>query len=130
MIVIVVACLLLAGCSATSVEVGQSPTPRIVTTPSTGESLASLGFENGCASMVWLPSGTQLTYTADQPNLVIVAGQTSQAPQVEEYLRRTLPMLGWTITASGDGGLMFTQGEWHGAYALGGDSWALTVRND
>ena len=125
-------CLLLAGCSAASngtFGTAQPPTPAVVT-PSSGRSLADVGFENGAAPLVWLPVGTQVTYTADQPNLLIVTGTSSQASQVEEYLRQTLPGLGWRITAEADGGLMFEQGEWHGAYALGTDSWALTVRND
>ena len=124
-------CLLLAGCAAASTgvaEVSSIPTPAA--TPSSGRSLSDVGFTNGSASLVWLPTGTTLTYTADQPNVLVVTGDASQASQVEDYLRQTLPGLGWQITAESAGGLMFTQGEWHGAYVLGGDTWALTVRND
>jgi len=128
-ILAVAGCLLLAGCSTASTGTVQTPAPAIVT-PSSGRSLSDVGFANGAAPLVWLPAGISLTYTADQPNLLVVTGTSSQASQVEDYLRRTLPMLGWRITAEADGGLMFDQGEWHGAYALGQDSWALTVRND
>ena len=131
-ILVAAGCLLLAGCSAASngtFGTAEPPIPAVVT-PSQGRSLSDAGFANGAAPLVWLPTGTRLTYTADQPNLLIVTGESSQASQVEEYLRQTLPGLGWRITAEADGGLMFTQGEWHGAYALGTDSWALTVRND
>ena len=132
-IVVLVAagCLLLTGCSAASTEVADvSTAPAPVATPSSGRSLSDVGFTNGSAPLVWLPTGISLTYTADQPNVLIVTGDASQAPQVEDYLRQTLPGLGWRITAESAGGLMFTQGEWHGAYVLGGDTWALTVRND
>ena len=128
-ILILAGCLMLTGCSAASTEVSPSPTP-VIATPSQGRSLTDAGFTNGAASLVWLPTGILLTYTADQPNLLIVTGDSSQASQVEDYLRANLPRLGWQITAEADGGLLFDQGEWHGAYALGQDSWALTVRND
>ena len=131
-ILVAAGCLLLAGCSAASTGTfgtAQPPTPAVVT-PSSGRSLSDVGFTNGAARLVWLPVGTEVTYTADQPNLLIVTGDSSQASNVEDYLRQTLPGLGWRITAEADGGLMFTQAEWHGAYALGTDTWALTVRND
>ena len=131
-ILVAAACLLLTGCGAANTgieEPSRIETPAFAT-PNQGRSLSSVGFTNGAASLVWLPSGTRLTYTADQPNLLIVTGDSSQADQVEDYLRQTLPGLGWRITAESDGGLLFDQGEWHGAYALGQDSWALTVRND
>ena len=125
-------CLLLAGCTTAPTPVTTpeaTPTP-VIATPSSGRALSDVGFANGAAYLVWLPTGISLTYTADQPNLLIVTGNASQASEVENYLRQTLPGLGWQITADAAGGLMFDQGEWHGAYALGQDSWALTVRND
>jgi len=121
----------LAGCAA-AVPPTPSPTPvaSAIVTPDQGQSLAALGFTNGPAALIWLPTGVQLTYTADQPNALIAAGDSSQAGAVQDYLRQTLPGLGWQITADADGGLMFQQGNWQGAYALGTDSWALTVRDD
>ena len=122
--------LLLTGCSAAVDLEPLEPTAVEVVTPGQGRSLASLGFECPVAESVWLPGGTVLTYTADQPNVVIVAGQAEQAESVQEYLRETLPGLGWRITSESEGGLLFENDEWHGAYALGEDSWALTARND
>jgi len=107
----------------------QEPTPQ-VSTPSQGSSLATVGITNSMAERVWLPAGTELTYTADQPNLLIAIGVLGQADQVQDYLRQTLPGLGWTITADEPGGLIFEQSDWHGGYAVGADSWALTVRDD
>ena len=133
-ILTVAGCFLLAGCSIASTGTGETPTGSevapVISTPSSGRSLSNLGFTNGAAPLVWLPTGIQVTYTADQPNLLIVTGVAAQAAQVEAYLRQTLPGLGWHITAEADGGLMFDQAEWHGAYVLGEDTWALTVRND
>lgn len=123
-----VGCLALAGCSAANFGT-EIPTPTVII-PSQGQSLSEAGFTNGPGDLVWLPQGIRLEYAADQPNLLIAVGDSSQAPEVEDYLRQTLPGLGWRITADAGGGLMFEQGEWHGAYALGTDSWALTVRND
>jgi len=121
-----------AGCSAAVGSYGPTPaaTPSVLVTPATGRSLASAGFTNPIAQQLWLPIGTTLTLTADQPNLVTVVGELDQADGVQAYLAQTLPGLGWTITAQGDGGLVFEQGVWQGGYARGSDNWALTVRND
>jgi hypothetical protein len=82
------------------------------------------------AADIWVPYSTVLTYTADQPNLVIAVGKLDQAQAVEKYLQENLPTLGWTITGQAEGALTFTRGEWRGGYAQGPDEWALTVRND
>ena len=121
----------LAGCSAapTGTTETSAPAPPIVT-PSQGQPLSALGLAQGPAGLIWLPAGVPLTYTADQPNLVIAAGPAAQASQVEDYLRLTLPGLGWRITADGGGALTFEQGEWHGGFVTGQVSWALTARND
>jgi hypothetical protein len=92
--------------------------------------LAEAGLTHGPGDSIWLPDGTELTYLADQPNALIVTGTLAQADAVQRYLSQTLPGLGWTITDQADGGILFQRGEWHGAYAVGHDSWALTVRDD
>ena len=133
-VVAAVACLLagclLAGCAAGQSGLATSAPPPTPTTPDQGQSLSALGFTNGPAELIWLPRDVRITYGADQPNALIASGDAAQGPLVEDFLRLTLPGLGWRITADADGGLLFQQGEWQGAYALGGDSWALTVRND
>ena len=119
----------LAGCAASPVSSTSSlPAPR--STPAGGQALTSWGLTVGPAGLLWLPAGTTLTYSAQQPNLLIAAGPAAEAGAVQAYLRATLPGLGWHVTADADGGMLFDQGEWQGAYALGGSSWALTVRND
>lgn len=122
----------LTGCAAATVVGSATATasPTALVTPTTGRSLASAGFTNAIAQRLWLPTGTVLTLTADQPNLVTVVGDLDQADTVQAYLAQTLPGLGWTITARGDGGLVFTQGVWQGGYARGSTNWALTVRDD
>ena len=130
LLLLVLCCVALAGCSqAVTSAPGSSPTPTLVQ-PTTGSSLAQVGLTHDPASRIWLPSGTTLTYTADQPNLLIAVGTLAQADQVQSYLRQTLPGLGWQIDQDAPGGLLFHDGQWHGAYALGTTSWALTVRND
>jgi hypothetical protein len=120
--------LVLAGCAAAPVEVPSWPP---VTAPARGgQAVADLGLTTPVAAWIWLPDNLVLTHTADQPNLLIVAGPADQAGLVEDYLRATLPGLGWTITADAPGALLFERAPWHGAYALGDDSWALTARND
>lgn len=128
--VVLLACLLLAGCSAAPDNPAPTPTVSTVVTPSSGQPLTAWGFTHEPADLIWLPGSVSLTYTADQPNLLIAAGTAAQADLVQSYLRTTLPGLGWRITADAAGGLLFEQGEWRGAYALGSNSWALTVRND
>ena len=128
---VVTLCLVaLTGCSANTIGFPEPTETPAVQYPATGGSLASEGFTCPVASDIWLPPGTVLTYTADQPNLVIAVGKPNQADTVEAYLRENLPALGWEITGQGDGGLTFKRGEWHGGYALGQGEWALTVRND
>ncbi|MDR0784112.1 MAG: hypothetical protein LBE83_10210 [Propionibacteriaceae bacterium] len=126
---VVVGCLALVGCSA-AWDGYDPPEPPTLTTPSTGASLAGLGFTNAIGEAIWLPTGVLITFFADQPNLVIAAGVIEEAELVEDYLRVTLPGLGWEITADAPGGLLFTKDDWQGAYAVGADNWALTVRND
>ncbi|MCL2736206.1 MAG: hypothetical protein FWD75_06195 [Propionibacteriaceae bacterium] len=125
----VVVCLGMAGCSAVPVGIQDTPSVAVVT-PQEGQSLAQRGFTHPPADQIWLPSSTILTYTADQPNLLIGVGPADQSDTVQEFLRETLPGLGWQITADAPGGLLFERGAWHGAYALGDTSWALTVRDD
>ena len=122
----------LTGCSAAVVDDEPSPPtlPPILATPTSGRSLAALGYTHEPADRIWLPFGVTVTYTADQPNTLIAVGEGSEATTVELYLRETLPGLGWTITDQAAGGLLFEMPPWQGAYAQGTDTWALTVRND
>lgn len=120
--------LLISGCGAADISI---PTPTvIVVTPSQGQSLKHFGYTYDPADLIWLPTDTQLTYAANQPNTLIAVGYASQASEVQTYLTQVLPGLGWKITAESDGALLFEQGEWQGGYALGDNDWALTVRND
>ncbi|MDR0285147.1 MAG: hypothetical protein LBI33_09700 [Propionibacteriaceae bacterium] len=129
---VVVGVLLLAGCTA-SANTGPTPTTPAATGMATPtppvRSLADLGYTHTPANRIWLPA-VALTYTADQPNALIAVGGVAQAGAVEDCLRTTLPSLGWTITADAPGALLFEDAEWHGAYVVGTDTWALTVRND
>lgn len=128
-VIAVIACLALAGCSAGGISPEPTPTP-VVVTPDTGGPLTGRGYHNYPAGLVWLPDGVSLTYTADQPNVLIAMGPIGEARAVQDYLTATLPGLGWRITATADDALMFTQGQWRGAFVRGVDSWALTVRDD
>ena len=127
-----VVCWLLAGCAAGPGTLVGPPEVEssVPATPARGQSLSALGFNNGPADLIWLPSGVRVAHVADQPNALIVIGGAAEGPQIQDYLRQTLPGLGWQITADAPGGLLFQQAEWQGAYALGAGSWALTVRND
>ena len=130
---VVFGCLVFSSCAAGYSEYPSTvdpSTPASTKIPSSGESLASIGFTHEPASQIWLPTRIRLTYAADQENLLIVTGTMSEASVVEAYLKETLPGLGWEITSESDGALMFTQDSWHGAYVEGDQSWALTIRND
>jgi len=105
------------------------PQPEI-TLPSEGRCLADMGFTNPAAEFIWLPPGLSISYRADQPNLLTIAGPADQSSVIEDYLHQTLPGLGWQITSRGDGGLLFERGQWHAGFAVGVDNWALTARND
>ena len=125
---VIAVCVMVTACSST-----RDPVPTVapqITLPEHGTSLQAYGLTHDPASLVWLPESTTVTYSADQANLLIVSGPVAQAQQVENYLSETLPGLGWTITSQVEGALLFDSGIWQGAYVVGDESWALTVRND
>jgi hypothetical protein len=119
----------LGGCAAAAPD-AIDPSPTTVVSPAGGVALASLGFTHEPAERVWLPADVDVTAFVDQPNALVVTGDGSDAAQVEDFLAETLPDTGWTVTAEGEGGLIFESGEWNGAFAAGEDTWGLTVRND
>ncbi len=107
--------ILLGGCAAAGPMTFPSSAPSSAFSPVApfgGRPLSSLGLTNAVADQIWLPVGTTLTYTADQPNLVIAVGLADQADTVQDFLASSLTGLGWTITDQADGGLLFEMGPW------------------
>ena len=88
-------------------SVSRSPTASdataAVTIPADGVSLQLLGYLNGPVQQFSLPRSSVITAAVDQANNVTAVLTTPSATEVAAYLRRTLPMTGFTITVTPSG---------------------------
>ncbi|MDO5286107.1 MAG: hypothetical protein Q4G45_04715 [Actinomycetia bacterium] len=91
-------------------------------------SLADLGWRNGPASRVLLPSGVSLSRRVDQPNVVSAFGYGSEHQQVRTVLAEQLPRRGWRVTGSGPDALVFEDDQYQGTYTASERVWGLTIR--
>jgi hypothetical protein len=78
-----------------------APTPSdaspAATVPADGVSLQRLGYLNGPVQQFSLPRSSVITAAVDQPNNVTAVLSSPSATEVAGYLRRTLPMTGFSI---------------------------------
>lgn len=124
------ALIALSGCSAaTPVPPGPAPSLTAATVPDDGQDLRSLGFENAPQGLS-IPRGSVIAERVDSPNNVTVVLTAPDALTVVDYLRRTLPELGFTITGDDRNSLLFEGGEWQGAFTASSGYSALTLRTD
>jgi hypothetical protein len=99
------------------------PTPPLraatatVTTPADGVSLQTLGYLNGPVQQFSLPRSSVITAGVDQANNVTAVLSWPAANEVAGYLRRTLPMSGFTIVKDDPAAmtLTFTGYGWTGS---------------
>ena len=125
----VAAALLLAGCGSAPTTVPPSPTTAVTRRAPAGTvSLADLGWRNGPANRVLLPSGVTLTRRIDQPNLISAFGYGTDREQIRRLLAQHLPTLGWDVTGSGADALVFGDQQYQGAYTASDEVWGLTIR--
>lgn len=100
--------------------------PRI---PADGLTLAALGYRNGPVAAVSLPRTAVLTARVDQDNNVAATLSAPAAADVAAYLRRALPLAGFTITDDNQNAaqpaLTFRGLGWHGSFT--GDDRASAV---
>jgi hypothetical protein len=104
-------------------SVSRSPTASdataAVTIPADGVSLQMLGYLNGPVQQFSLPRSSVITAAVDQANNVTAVLTTPSATEVAAYLRRTLPMTGFTITSGDDPAdlaMTFTGYGWTGSF--------------
>ncbi|MHB1010031.1 MAG: hypothetical protein ACYC1E_12500 [Propionibacteriaceae bacterium] len=96
--------------------------------PSGTVSMATLGWKNGPGDRILLPTGVTIVRRVDQGNVITAVGDPGAAASVLATLNDTLPLYGWTVTASGGGSLLFSDAHYDGAFTSDASLWALTVR--
>jgi hypothetical protein len=107
-----------------------APSATPAATPADGVTLASLGFLNGPVRQLTLPRTALLSAAVDQTNNVTAVLAQPPPPDVADYLRRTLPATGFTITADDPDGsaLTFTGHGWTGSFTASDTTSAVLLR--
>jgi hypothetical protein len=112
-----------------------SPTPTggstaVPTLPADGVSLQTLGYVNGPVQQFSLPRSSVLTATVDQANNVTAVLSQPSATEVAAYLRRALPITGFTVVADDPAGLAmtFTGHGWSGSFTGNETTSAVLLR--
>lgn len=109
------------------------PTPggttAAATLPADGASLPTLGYVNGPVQFS-LPRSAVLTATVDQENNVTAVLSHPPATEVAAYLRRTLPVTGFTIVDDDQAGLAmaFAGHGWRGSFTGNETTSAVLLR--
>ena len=113
-----------------------SPTPppsaatQLVTIPADGVSLQTLGYLNGPVQQFSLPRTSVLTAAVDQANNVTAVLSSPPPAEVAAYLRRSLPMAGFTLVKDDPAALamIFTGHGWTGSFTGNGTASAVLLR--
>jgi len=124
--------LVAGGCSVASTSssgssASSSPSAQKAL-PSGTITMAGLGWKNGPADRVVLPVAANIDRRVDQANVITAIGRPASTDAVLQTLTQTLPLYGWTITASGGGSLVFEDARYDGAFTSDPSVWALTIR--
>lgn len=126
---LLLAALLLAGCGAAQANVSAPPAPASkAPVPPGARTLAELGYANGPANLLSLPAAVRIVTRVDQPNVLTVLGDPLDAESVATHLRANLEGEGWTVTADGGDGILFSRPGWQGAFTVAPKLWGLTLR--
>lgn len=126
----IIAVATLAGCSAAPQPDPTVPPPLTSSAvPEDGRSLRDLGFVNGPDGFS-VPLGATISDRVDASNNITVVMTTPDALTVSDYYRRTLPGLGFTITADDRNSLLFEGGGYDGAFTVSNGYSAVTLRTD
>lgn len=101
-----------------------------------GLTLDELGWTNGPAAQVSLPERVQVTQRVDQPNVITAVLTAPDAATIADWLTRTLPAGGFTVTDHNDSAVLFVGHGWSGSFSSspsegqGDQVSAITVRKD
>lgn len=124
---LLVAAVALAGCSGE--EPTMTPATQPAVTPTIPADGADLRLEYGPRGLS-APSGAMVVERIDQVNNVTIVFSAPTGAELAEYYRRTLPELGFTITADANNSLLFSDDQWDGGFTASGAYSALTLRTD
>ena len=113
----------------TAAPSSSAATPAL-TIPADGVSLQKLGYVNGPVQQFSLPRSTVLAAAVDQPNNVTAVLSRPPAADVAGYLRRTLPVTGFTIVDDDPAGraMTFTGYGWAGSFTANETTAAVLLR--
>ncbi|NLE98906.1 MAG: hypothetical protein GX596_13100 [Propionibacterium sp.] len=122
-----VALIALAGCAAD--EPTMTPATQPAVAPSVPEDGIALNMEFAPAGLS-VPSGAMVVEEIDQVNNITIVFSAPTGAELAAYYRRTLPELGFTITADANNSLLFEDAQWTGGFTASGAYSALTLRTD
>lgn len=129
-VIAALACLLaVAGCSEQPVEETPPPVQATAPVPDDGVLLSDLGFQFAPQG-VSIPRGSVVSERVDQVNNVTLVMTAPSGTELAGYLRRELPRQGFEITADGNNSLLFSRGQWDGAFTTEAGYSALSLRTD
>lgn len=116
------------GVQSSSVAASTSPTP--VVAPDGGVLLGRFGFANGPTDSFSLPVSSLLTAVVDQPDNVSAVISRPAAIEVYDYLERSLPAAGFSITDqdAGTATMTFTGRGWRGSFTGDDQACAILLR--
>ncbi len=115
-------------------SVGPNPPPGAatppVTIPADGVSLQMLGYLNGPVQQFSLPRSSVIIATVDQANNVTAVLSSPPAAEVAAYLRRSLPMAGFTLVKDDPAALAttFVGHGWTGSFTGNQTTSAVLLR--
>ncbi len=127
--------VLLTGCSAsgngspTPVDTtsASTPIPASSTRPTDAVALSAYAISHGPA-VFGLPAGLTVVQKVDQPNVVTLVLTAESSKNLESWLVKNLPTMGYRIDGSGGDSVVFTGVEWSGAYTRTDSVAGLTLR--
>lgn len=129
-LIAVLAAVALTGCVAAEPTMSPASQPAVApSVPPDGMALSERGFQYAPAGLS-VPRGAMIVEEIDQVNNVTVVFTAPTGAELAAYYRRTLPELGFTITADDNNSLLFSDDQWQGAFTASGAYSALTLRTD
>ena len=133
-VAVLVLVLVLAGCGAAPrpdpVPPSSSLPSAVASVPADGLPLRTFGYSFGPLDAFSLPRETVLVTSVDQADNVTAVLARPSAPEVADYLRRALPLAGFTVTGDDPAGsaLTFTGQGWSGSFTGASGSSAVLLR--
>lgn len=119
------------GCSAAPPPSASTATSEPTAAPNEqdgGVTLDTLGWNNGPAAQVSLPEKVQISQRVDQSNVITAVLDAPDGPTTAQWLARTLPEGGFTVTDHSERAVLFTGHGWDGSFTSNPEVSAITLR--